>query len=128
MEKLIKKYFKSKNIAVIGASSNKSKYGYKVFHLLNTLGYNTFPINTKIKELDGQKVYNDIMEIEENIDAVSFIIPPERAEPILEKINELNISLVWFQPGAESYKLIRYCNAHKINVIYHKCVLVEAEH
>ncbi len=127
MDKLIKKYFKSKNIAVVGASSNKNKYGYKVFKTLLNLGYNVYPINPKIKELEGVKVYKKISDIEENIDAVSFIIPPEQADSVLEEVNNKGIKIVWFQPGAESYKLIRYCNTHKIDVIFHKCVLVEAE-
>ena len=102
MEKIIKKYFKSKNIAVVGASSDKNKYGYKVFKMLINLGYNVFPINPKLKELDGIKVFKKISDIEENIDAVSFIIPPEQAESVLEEVNKKGIRIVWFQPGAES--------------------------
>lgn len=127
MNKLINKYFASENIAVVGASSNKGKFGYKVYHLLKSLGYNVFPVNNHIKELDGDTVYDSIEHIQEHIDAVSMIIPPSAAEQVLEQIHESKIPIVWFQPGAESYKLIRYCNTHNIDVIYQKCVLVEAE-
>lgn len=127
MKELIKKYFKSKNIAVVGASSDRSKFGYKVYHILKSLGYNVFPVNNSIKELDGNFVYDSIEHIDDKIDAVSMIIPPSNAENVMEQINNKNIPIVWFQPGAESYKLIRYCNTHNIDVIYQKCVLVEAE-
>ncbi len=126
MESKIKKFFKSKSIAVVGASRDKAKYGYKVFHLLKSKGYTVYPVNNKIKELDGETVYSSIENIEEHIDAVSIIIPPAGADSIMEQIYSKGIKSVWFQPGAESYKLIRYCTAHKIEVIYHKCVLVEA--
>ena len=127
MEKLIADYFNSKNIAVVGASTDKSKFGYRVFKLLKMKGYNAIPVNPKIEELDGVKAYPDIASIEGDIDAVSFIIPPDRAMPVLEQIKERGIDLVWFQPGAESYKLTRYCESNDIRAIYHRCVLVEAE-
>lgn len=126
MEKLVKDYFNSKKIAVVGASSNKSKYGYKVFDLLKGMGYEVYPVNPKLKTLDDVKVYKSISEIEEQIDAVSIIIPPERCDAVLEEIEAKHIPIIWFQPGAESYKLIRYCNNHNINVIYNRCVLVDA--
>ncbi len=127
MDKIIKKYFSSKNIAVVGTSNDTNKYGYKVFHLISHKDYNIFPVNPKIKEIDKIKVYPSIESIEQDIDAVSIIIPPQNAEKVLEEISSKKIKIVWFQPGAESFKLIRFCNTHNIDVIYHKCVLVEIE-
>ncbi len=126
MDKNVKDYFNSRKIAVVGASSNKAKYGYKVFNLLKNMGYDVYPVNPKIKVLDEVKVYKSISEIEGDIDAVSIIIPPERADSVLEEIDAKKIPIVWFQPGAESFKLIRYCNSHNIEVIYNRCVLVDA--
>ncbi len=127
MDKIIKNYFSSKNIAIVGTSSDTDKYGYKVFHLISHKGYNVFPVNPKIKEIDGIKVYPSIESIEQDIDAVSIIIPPQNADIVLEEISRKKIKIVWFQPGAESYKLIRFCKTHNIEAIYHKCVLVEIE-
>ncbi len=45
MLKLVKD--KTINIALIGASNDRSKYGYKIYKNITTKGYTVIPINPK---------------------------------------------------------------------------------
>jgi len=58
--------FEPKSIAVIGASQNKKKIGYAVFNNIVSGGYqgNVFPVSPKGGDVDGHKIFSDILDID----------------------------------------------------------------
>jgi hypothetical protein len=110
---------------VIGASSKKQKYGYKVLKDLKENNFKVIPVNLKEKEILGLKVYKNILDIERKIDVVIFVVPPLITEKILPNIKKLKISKVWMQPGSESQKAINYCRKNKINCVYNTCIMIK---
>ncbi len=125
MEKLINKFRKSEKIAVIGASDNKSKYGYKVYMKLKKERYNVFPVNPNKNSINGDKVHDSITEIEDKIDSVSIVVNPKIGKKVIREVKKEGITLVWFQPGAYDSKILEYCKNNNIEVIYERCVLVD---
>ena len=115
---------KNSTYAVVGASKDFKKYGYKVFRDLKKAGYNVIPINPHEKEILGAKVYKNIFDVNFKIDLVIFVVLPEVAEKVLEDINKLNIKKVWMQPGSESEKAIKYCKKNKIKCIHNACIMI----
>jgi uncharacterized protein len=113
-----------KNYAVVGASNNKEKYGYKVTKTLKELGLKVIPINPKEKEILELKVYSTLKKVKEKIDTVVFVVPPNVTEKILEEVKEVGIENVWFQPGSESEKAINFCKKNKINETHNACIMV----
>ncbi|MDA3839747.1 MAG: CoA-binding protein [Patescibacteria group bacterium] len=110
--------------AIVGASNNKDKYGYKVLHDLIDAGYNTIPINPKETKILNLETYPSISDYEGVIDVVVFVVPPVVTEKVLEEALLLGISKVWMQPGSESEKAINFCNKHKISYIYNACIML----
>jgi hypothetical protein len=110
---------------VIGASSKKQKYGYKVLKDLKENNFKVIPVNLKEKEILGLKVYKNILDMERKIDVVIFVVPPLITEKILPNIKKLKISKVWMQPGSESQKAINYCRKNKINCVYNTCIMIK---
>ncbi len=110
--------------AIVGASNNKEKYGYKVMLSLQELGFEVIPINPHEKKILGEKAYSSIKDLNEIVDVVVLIVPPKVSEKIVEEVNEKGIEKVWFQPGSESEKAIRYCKENGIEVISGKCIMV----
>lgn len=125
MENLIQIFRKQKNIAVIGATDKREKYGFKIHHKLEKMGYTVFPVNPNVDFIENNKVYNSINEVNKRIDAVSMIVNPQVGKTIIKEINKKNIDLVWFQPGAYDEELIEYCRENNIDVIYERCVLAD---
>lgn len=113
------------NWAVVGATQDTSKFGYKVFKKLRDRGYNVYPVNPKQEEVDGIKCYNSISDITENIDVVSMIVNPKIGMEVIDKAHEKGIKNIWCQPGAESQELIEKAKSYGMKIIYHECVLVE---
>lgn len=117
---------KKDKIAIVGASNNKDKYGYKVLLDLYNSGFNVIPINLKEKEILNLKVYPNLSSVED-IDSVVFITQPEITEKILTEVKELGIKNVWMQPGSESDKGLEYCNKNSIKCIHNACIMIKKD-
>ncbi|MFA6322337.1 MAG: CoA-binding protein [Candidatus Buchananbacteria bacterium] len=116
---------KNKTYAIIGASNNSDKYGFKVLKDLTEAGYKVYPINPKNGEILGLKVYKKIAEVPEKIDFVIFVVPPSVTEQVLPEVKKMKIENVWLQPGSESSQAIAYCQTNGINCIHHACIMIE---
>ncbi|WP_018247390.1 CoA-binding protein [Orenia marismortui] len=111
--------------AVVGASENKDKFGYKVFKFLKDRGLETYPINPKIEMLDGVKCYSKLEEVDKAIDVVVTVVPPKIAKQVVEQSAKLGIKYVWMQPGSNFETAEEYCDELGINAIVDECIMVE---
>jgi predicted CoA-binding protein len=125
MNKDIKNYVEQKVWAVVGATDNTKKFGWKIYKKLKNQGFIVYPVNPKLKELDGEKAYSRLSELPEKPGAVDIVVPPQVTEEVVKECKELGIERVWMQPGAESMAAIKYCQDNSIEVIYNACVLVD---
>ncbi len=122
---LIKRAVKKDNvIAVVGASNNESKYGYKIYKDLKEAGYRVYPINLKEHEIQGDKAYPDISSLPEKPDVVDIVVPPQVTEKVVEEAVAQGIDIVWMQPGADNQKAIEYAKEHGLNEIHNACIMV----
>lgn len=88
--------FHPQSIAIIGASSHRGNVGNDVLKNIVESGFQgeIFPINPKVKELYGKKVYSDIGEVTSPIDLAIIIIPAKMVNDVLKQCGEKNISSV----------------------------------
>ncbi|AEO66373.1 86c3d9bd-528e-44a0-a150-9c44eeb3104e [Thermothielavioides terrestris] len=103
-EAALRAFFQSPRYAVVGASTNTAKYGYKVFRWYVQHGLPVTPINPVAKaiEVDGQ-AYPTVRSLSELQGAsetgVSIITPPPVTMKTLEEAKGLGIQSVFLQPG-----------------------------
>ena len=126
MQDLVKDFFKKKYFAIAGSFKNESKYAYRILKVLKNKGYVVYPVNPKIKEVEGLKCYVSVKDIPGKIDVVDIVTPPEITEKIVKECKEKGIKRVWMQPGAESEIAIKFCKDNNIDVIHSLCVMMEA--
>jgi acetyltransferase len=83
----IKYLFEPRNIAVIGASQDKKKIGYAVFNNIISGGYKgkVFPVSPKGGDIDGHQVFTDILEIADDVDCASIVIPANLVKDTVKK-------------------------------------------
>ncbi len=111
--------------AVVGATNNKEKYGYKVFKDLLDARYKVIPINPSEKVILGEKVYPILSNVKKKIDIVIFVTQPKVTEKILEDVKILWIQNVWLQPGAQSDAAIQFCKKNNIECIHNACIMIQ---
>ena len=111
--------------AVIGASNNKEKYGYKVFKDLLEWWYKVLPINPNEQEILGIQVSPTLSATEKKIDVVIFVTPPVVTEKVLEEVKQLKIGNVWMQPWAQSDAAIDFCKKNGIECVHDACIMIQ---
>lgn len=111
--------------AVVGASTDRRKYGNKVLRVYQQNHREVYPINPKAEEVEGVKAWPDLASLPEKVHGVSIITPPEVTEKVVAQAIEQGIEHVWMQPGAESERATQMAEEAGINVIADgSCILV----
>jgi uncharacterized protein len=111
--------------AIVGASNNIEKYGYKVLKDFLEWWYKVIPINPNEKEILGKKVYPTLSATKQKIDVVIFVTPPIVTEKVLEEVKQLKIQNIWMQPWAESNAAIEFCEKNWIECIHNACIMIQ---
>jgi predicted CoA-binding protein len=96
----------AKTVAVIGASSDRRKFGNKALRAFEHQGYRVIPINPNEPEVEGHPTYGSVLDVPHPIDIATFYVPPEIGESLLADVAKKGIPEVWINPGAESDSLI----------------------
>ena len=95
-----------KTVAIIGASSNRRKFGNKALRAFREAGYRAVPITPNHAEVEGEPAYATVLDYPGTFDMASVYVPPHIGETLLEGLAKKGIAEVWFNPGAESSRLI----------------------
>jgi predicted CoA-binding protein len=107
----------AKVVAVIGASSNRSKFGNRAVRAYQQQGYTVVPINPHEAEVEGLKAYASVLDVPGLVDMASLYVPPHVGEQVIGDIARKGIAEVWLNPGAESDELIARARALHIQPI-----------
>jgi predicted CoA-binding protein len=100
-----------KTVAVIGASPHRHKFGNKAFRAFRDAGYKAIPINPNHPEVEGERTYATVMDYPGVIDMATVYVPPVVGELVIASLASKGIGEVWFNPGAESPRLIAKARA-----------------
>lgn len=129
MEDLKNDMLNKKRWAVVGATQNVKKYGYKIYTQFKKMGYDVYPVNPVYDEVDGDPTYEDLKDLDETldekIDCVNVVVAPERAKKVVEDVIALGIENIWFQPGSFTEEIIDQAEEAGLNVVFYDCVYVE---
>ncbi|RLB69224.1 MAG: CoA-binding protein [Deltaproteobacteria bacterium] len=125
IEKQLEQFLLSPVFAVIGASTNRDKYGNKVLRCYQQNDRPVIPVNPKEKQIEGINCVASVADLPTEIESISVITPPEITEKIVKQAAAKGIKNIWMQPGAESPAAVQYCVEQGINVIADgSCLLV----
>ncbi len=116
-EARIQAFLESGPFAVMGASSNREKYGNKVLRCYLQHGKEVFPINPRAEEIEGLKAYPSLASLPKQVRAISVITPPAITETVVREAIGAGVKHIWMQPGADSPEAIRAAEAAGIQVI-----------
>ena len=125
IEKQIEQFLASPVFAVVGASTNRNKYGNKVLRCYQQNGRPVIPVHPGEAQIEGVDCVASIADLPTEVESLSVITPPAITEKIVEQAAAKGIKNIWMQPGAESPVAVQYCKEQGINVIADgSCLLV----
>ncbi|ERS97540.1 uncharacterized protein SPSK_03661 [Sporothrix schenckii 1099-18] len=135
-------FFAKPYFAVVGASTNQAKFGYKIFAWYARHDLPATPINPTAPSISVDRIAHATLP---NISALphphetglSVITPPPVTLQVLQDAQKLGIGAVWLQPGTWDDDVVKYATTkgHFTDVVAGEggrgdegwCVLVDGE-
>ena len=108
----------AKTVAVVGASSSRSKFGNKALRAFIEQGYRVLPINPNETEVEGLKTYGSVLDVAEPIDMATVYVQPDVTLRLLDEFQQKQITEIWVNPGAEDDAVMAEARRRKMNVIF----------
>jgi predicted CoA-binding protein len=106
-----------KTVAVIGASSNREKWGNKAVRAFLQQGCTVFPVNPNEPEIEGLKTFANIRDVPVRPDTVTVYLPPPRLLKVLPDIAARGCDELFLNPGTESDEVLAECERLGLNAI-----------
>ncbi|MES3518161.1 MAG: CoA-binding protein, partial [Natronomonas sp.] len=89
-------------IAVVGCSSTPGKDAHEIPRFMRERGYQIVPINPFAEEIFGIEAYDDIGDVEGDVDIVDVFRPSEEVPGIVDAVLDRDdCDVVWTQLGIE---------------------------
>ena len=115
-----------RTIAVIGASSDRRKYGNKCVRAYQRAGYTVYPVNLSEDEVEGEPVHRGVGDVPADLDLIALYLPPPRTLKVLPQIAEKGARHgVFFNPGTWDQAVLD--EAERLGIpVRRECAIVAA--
>ncbi len=107
----------SKSIIIVGASTDRSKYGNKAVRAFRDGGWTVYPVNPKGGEVEGLKCYTAIEDVPGPIDRISMYVPARHGIRMLEAIAAKKPAEFFLNPGSEGDALLERARELGLNPV-----------
>ena len=116
-----------KTIAMVGASSDKTKFSCGVLRVLHETGYEMLPVNPdrKLYEIRGLKVYHSLKEINKPVDMVQVFRRKEELFGVAQEAIEIGAKVLWGQIGVYDDEAARIAEDAGLRVVMNRCPKIE---
>ena len=134
MNDAIQRALNAKLIAVVGLSKNPSKPSHEVASYLSANGFKIIPINPTADFILGEKSYNSLVDLPNNIkrelDVVDIFRRSEDVPLVVKEAAQihhdyLRPSVVWMQLGIINETAVNIARAAGMAVVMDRCMKIE---
>ena len=103
-------------VAVIGASSNPTKFGNKAVRAFRAHGDTVIPVNRRAASIEGETAYASVLDYPGHIDEATVYLPPAIGLGVMDEIAKKGIRVVWLNPGADAPDVVARARALGLDV------------
>ena len=119
-------FLAQENIAVVGVSNKKKKFGNYIFEKLNDEGYSVFAVNPNADENTEIKFYKSVNDLD-IISAIVFVTKPNVTNSILREGIPINVKNIWVQQGAGNEETKLILSSMDVEFVFNKCLMMFIE-
>jgi hypothetical protein len=106
-----------KTVAVIGASSDRNKFGNKALRAFERRGYTVLAINPNEPEVEGHRTFASVLDVPGPIDMATVYIPAGPGVEVMGQLAEKGVPEVWLNPGADDAEVVERARRLGLNII-----------
>ncbi|MDV2580713.1 CoA-binding protein [Alkalibacillus haloalkaliphilus] len=114
----------AKSIAVVGLSDKEDRTSFQIAKAMQQEGYKIIPVNPTVDEVLGEKSYNTLAEVEENIDIINVFRRSEHLVEVAEDALNTNCKVFWAQQGIVNEEADELLKENEFTVIMDSCIKV----
>jgi predicted CoA-binding protein len=115
----------AKVIAVVGHSDKPFRTSYQIAQFLRSVGYQVYPVNPAVREIDGQPSYPTLKDLPEPVDIVNVFRRSEHLKEIVEEAIAIGAKTVWAQLGVSDHLAAQKAIDAGLNIVMDACIKVE---
>lgn len=116
---------KAKSIAVVGLSSDPMRPSFGVSQYMQRKGYRIIPVNPNEKTVLGEKAYDRLCDVPDQVDVVDVFRRPEFVPEIVDEAIRLKIPFLWLQEGVVHPSAANKAREAGMIVVMDRCILKE---
>jgi uncharacterized protein len=112
--------------AVVGASENRQKFGYKILMFLQKKGYKVYGVNPGTANINGIPCFPDLGSLPEKPDVVNLVVPPDVCGRVWRRGLSRGSRITGSSRGQGtngSWKPLMHAG---VQLVFNHCVMVEA--
>jgi uncharacterized protein len=115
----------TKNIAVVGLSSNPMRPSFGVSRFLQRQGFRVIPVNPNETEVLGERACRSVRDVPDPIDIVNIFRRPARVPEVIDDALAKGARCIWMQEGVINHEAARKAEAAGMPVVMDRCILKE---
>lgn len=94
------------SVAILGASSNRTKFGNKAVRAFHECGWDVFPVNPRETSIEGIACAAGTDSLPSGLDVVSAYLPPAVLLTELAAVARKGCSELWLNPGTDTEEVM----------------------
>ena len=126
-KKSIEKFLEPRKMAIAGVSRDPKKFGYAIYKELKTKGYQVFPINPHVDQIEGEPCFHAVSALPLDIRNLLIITPKTQTMQVVKEALEKGIDNIWIQQTSEKKEVLDYLKGKDINLVYKECIMMWIE-
>jgi uncharacterized protein len=112
----------AKTIAVVGLSNDPEKPSQEVGSYLKEQGYRVVPVNPGEEEVLGERAYDTVEQIPEEVDVVDVFLPPDKTPGVAEDAVRAGAKVLWLQEGIKNSEARRIAQEGGLAYVEDRCM------
>ena len=116
-----------KTVAIVGASSNRAKFGNKALRAFQNQGYTVIPINPTEAEVEGHRTYKSVLDVPDHIDMATIYVPAPVGVKVMDDLAKKGVPEVWLNPGADDRSVVERARALGLKTVRHCSIIAIGE-
>ncbi len=109
-------------IAVVGLSNDPEKASNEVGAYLKEQGYRIIPVNPNEEEVLGERAYETVEQIPEQVDVVDVFRSFEKTPEVAEDAVRADARTLWLQKGIENSEARRIAEEGGLVYVENRCM------
>jgi predicted CoA-binding protein len=115
-------YRTARTIAVVGASTNRTKPAHNIPRYLKEQGFRIVPVNPSAEEILGEPTVGKLTDIGEPVDVVDVFRPAEETPDVARDAVAIGAKVLWLQEGIYNDEARRIAEEAGLTVVMGRCM------